>query len=136
MAGIDKNQSPYHALTAGKIIQSERNAQNVSDVIRNQYINPFMVGINSKLVNISSGVPVNNEAAKSILSSHTKGSELYDTFKNSRLKSTLQNFHSTITKKIDTLDLAKSYNKSQQKTKLQQRQQSIGTYLVSFMPFQ
>ena len=58
-----------------------------------------MVGINSKLVNISSGVPVNNEAAKSILSSHTKGSELYDTFKNSRLKSTQQNFHSTFTRK-------------------------------------
>ena len=96
MAGTNRSQSPYYALTASRIIQSEKNAQNVFDVIRNQYINPFMVGVDSNLVNISSGVPINRDAANSILSSHSKGSELYENFRKNRLKSTQQKFQSTI----------------------------------------
>jgi hypothetical protein len=70
MAGLQKTNDPYYQTTPSQIVQSEDNTSSVFSEIRNTFINPFMVGIGSELMNLSSGTAVNREAATSL---HKRG---------------------------------------------------------------
>ena len=59
-----------------------------------------MVGIDSELMNLSSGTAVNREAAALILSIREERIKLYDNFRDNRLLDTQTAFHAPIKKHI------------------------------------
>ena len=95
---------PHHQTTPSQIIHSEENTSSLFSEVRNTFINPFMVGIDAELMNLSSGTAVNREAAASILSIRAEGFKLYDKFRDNRLLDTQTAFHAPIKKHI-RLDL-------------------------------
>ena len=79
--GICKPCRPSQILTTDKL------AQEVIRIFREDYINPFDIGVDkNKPVNISSGKPLKEEATEFLLSCPTIGKEKYKDFVNARLR--------------------------------------------------
>ena len=67
-------------------IKNKHIKQEVIRIFREDYINPFDIGIDKNtLVNISSGKPLKEEATEFLLSCPTVGKEKYNDFVNTRL---------------------------------------------------
>ena len=98
MAGLHKSNDPYYQTTPSQIVKSEDNTSSVYNEIRNTFINPFMVGMDTELMNLSSGIAVNRDAASSILSIRAEGIKLYNNFRDERLLMTQTKFHAPIKK--------------------------------------
>ena len=98
MAGLHKSNDPYYQTTPSQIVKSEDNTSSVYNEIRNTFINPFMVGMDTELMNLSSGTAVNRDAANSILSIRAEGIKLYNNFRDERLLMTQTKFHAPIKK--------------------------------------
>ena len=99
MAGLSDPNTIYKSLRPRQIVNSEVKVQSVTNVIENDYINPFGLDIDQDcLVNITSGVSLPNEMAEKILNQEKKGKELVETFTENRLFSTESKFHESIKK--------------------------------------
>ena len=75
----------YKPLQPSQISLSELNSNSVYNVLRNEYINPFLGTRNDELVNLSSGVPAPADVRDSMLNIHAKGEEQYIEFREKRL---------------------------------------------------
>ena len=74
MAGLSDSDTIYKSLRPRQILNSEVKVQNVTNVIENDYINPFGLDIDpDSLVNISSDVSLPNEIAEEVLNQEKKG---------------------------------------------------------------
>ena len=62
-------------------------------VLEEEYINPFAVDIADQLINLSSGVSLNDEIAEYILSLEQRGKEQRQLFVDERLKVNKKRFH-------------------------------------------
>ena len=66
----------YKPCRPSQILRSEELVQNVIRILMKEYINPFGVGIDKeRLINLSSGVPLNDEATELLSSSPDTGKE-------------------------------------------------------------
>ena len=117
MAGLHKSNDPYYQTTPSQIVKSEDNTSSVYNEIRNTFINPFMVGMDTELMNLSSGTEVNKDAATSILSIRAEGIKLYNNFRDERLLKTQTKFHAPIK---NTNDSTSTMTPQQQRRKLLQ----------------
>lgn len=99
MAGLSDPNTIYKSLRPRQIVNSEVKVRNVTNVVENDYINPFGLDIDQDcLVNITSGVSLPNEIAEEILNQETKGKKLVETFNENRLFSTKSKIHESIKK--------------------------------------
>ena len=100
MTGLSSSKSATNKdLSPTQILKSERNVQNIEKVIQNEYINSFGLMDHhekEKLVNLSSGIPINDSDADKILDMFSTETKFYDSFRKERLKSTDTLFHSSI----------------------------------------
>jgi len=99
MTGLSSSTTASKDLRPIQILKSEKNVQSIENVIQNEYINPFGLMDDrdkEKLVNLSSGVPINGNNADEILQMFSSGNKLYDCFRNERLNSTEIPFHCAI----------------------------------------
>ena len=74
LCGLSTDRGIYKPCRPSQIQTTEKPVQEVIRVFREDYINPFAIGIDrSTLVNISSGKPLKEEAAEFLLSCLTVG---------------------------------------------------------------
>ena len=97
VTGLGENTDSYKPLRPSQILKSEEMVSNVQSVLKNEYINPFEVGLDqSKLYNLSSGLPLPNEIADAIIDIPHKGVQLAEEFRERRLVSKTTLFHSPV----------------------------------------
>ena len=100
-AGVKSKSESYKPLRPSQILKSEKVVTNVINVLTEEYINPFDPIIDSsKLVNLSSGVPVNDCDICDIWSA---GNTAFETFTNQRIYSNTVAFHDPIKRNKVTL---------------------------------
>ena len=86
MAGLSDPNTIYKSLRPLQILTVERKVSKVTNVIENDYINPFGLQVEeNSLLNIGSGVAVNMEIADVIVQQKDNGTELAQKFKEDRL---------------------------------------------------
>ena len=79
MTGLDESSSSYKLLRPAQITKSGEKVCKVMDVLENEYVNTFGINIDkTKLVNLSSGVPLKEEVADEILKAFQICQELAD----------------------------------------------------------
>ena len=97
LAGLGEGTSIYKPLRPSQILRSEELVSKVQAVLETEYINPFGYDIvESQLLNLSSGMPVPDDAADIILKSLETGKTLSEDFKRERLYSQHIKFHNPI----------------------------------------
>jgi hypothetical protein len=86
MCGLGNDLGIYKPCRPSQISKSEKLVQNVLRTLMEEYINTFDVAIDKEsLINLSSGVPLNDEATEFLLSSPEKGKEKRKEFVEKRL---------------------------------------------------
>ena len=69
MTALTESHTMYKHLRPTQILMSEKRVQKIEEVLETEYINPFRLNIDtSKLINLSSGVSLDDENADAILS--------------------------------------------------------------------
>ena len=82
----------YRPLRPSQVLQSEAKVANVIEVLSEEYINPFGTDIPiNKLLNLSSGTPVPDDIATTILEVQERRISVSDTFRKNGLKKDLLN---------------------------------------------
>ena len=77
LCGLSTDRGIYKPCRPSQILTTEKPVQEVIRVFREDYINPFAIGIDkSALVNISSGKPLKEEATEFLLSCLTVGKKI------------------------------------------------------------
>ena len=93
MCGLDDVSEIYRPLRPSQVLQSEAKVANVIEVLSEEYINPFGTDVPiNKLLNLSSGTPVPDDIATTILEVQERGISVSDTFRKKRLEDKLQHF--------------------------------------------
>ena len=89
LCGLSTDTGIYKPCRPSQIIKCEKLVQSTMRVLMEEYINPFDIFLEKDmLINLSSGMPLNEEATDFLLSSPTLGQEdLYKQFVEDRLKS-------------------------------------------------
>ena len=99
MTGVSKPTAIHKSLRPSQILSSEKKVQSVIRVFEKEYINPFGVDLDAKkLVNLSSGISVDENKAEKILSISNIGKSSADTFRKDRLIEKKIPFHDPIKK--------------------------------------
>ena len=100
LSGLNSSTDSYKPLRPSRILKSEKQVSDVLHVLEEEYLNPFDLEIDqTHLYNLSSGVHVQDEWAKEIVSLKQKGEELCEQFKRERLTTSGKSFNgSTIPK--------------------------------------
>ena len=97
LADVKSPDDIYKINRPSQIIKSEKFVQKIHKVVTQEYSNPFHANIDfTRLYNLSSGVPVESEHAKSIIGVKMRGEDLYGTFVDKRIKSSMQKIHDPI----------------------------------------
>ena len=100
MADITCSSTLYKPLRPSQILKSEKLVTNIVRTLKEEYINPFAVELDqTKLINLSSGIPLATEAALDVMSIRKVGEEEYDNFRNERLLKKEKGFHDPIKRK-------------------------------------
>ena len=99
LAGLRKNDTCYKPLRPSQILKSESLVEKVQTVLENEYLNPFDTALEkSKLYNLSSGSPLTDDAADSILKLPGVGDKQASEFLEYRLYAKSVPFHAPITR--------------------------------------
>ena len=86
MTDINCSSTLYKPLRPSQILKSEKLVTNIVRTLKEEYINPFAVELDqTKLINLSSGIPLATEEALDIMSIRKVGEDEYDNFRNERL---------------------------------------------------
>ena len=113
MADINCSSILYKPLKPSQILKSEKLVTNIVRTLKEEYINPFAVELDqTKLINLSSGIPLATEVALDVMSIRKVGEEEYDKFRNERLLKKEKGFHDPI--KRNNLKLFSSGNRKVQ----------------------
>ena len=97
MAGLSEAGLVHKPLRPIQITKADQRVQSVLEVLEKEYINPFSSNIEkSKLIQLSSGVQVEDKVADDILNVFKTGQMLYGTFRNTRLLTQEINLHAII----------------------------------------
>ena len=87
LCGLNTDPGIYKPYPPSQILTTEKLVQEVNQIFREDYINPFDIGIDKNtLANISSGKPLKEEATEFLLSCPTVGKEKYKDFVNTQLR--------------------------------------------------
>ena len=76
----------YKPFRPSQIRKSEELVTTVVRVLEEEYINPFVVDIGDQLINLSSGVSLNDEITEDLLSFEQRGKQKHKLFVDERLK--------------------------------------------------
>ena len=99
MAGLSDPNTIYKSLRPRQILNSELKVRRVTNIIENDYINPFGLDVDKdSLLNIGSAVSLKNDITNNILNQVEKGKKLAEEFTENTLLSTNVKFHKAITK--------------------------------------
>ena len=99
LAEVNTASNAYKPLRPSQILQSEKFVSRITEVLKEEYVNPFDINIpKEKLVNLSSAVPLPDQVAAEILSTRTVGEEQGQRFRIQRLESSEVKFHDPIKK--------------------------------------
>ena len=86
MAGVSHEDGCYKPLQPSRVLKSETLVKEVIRTFEEEFINPFSVNMDStKLFMLSSGVPVADDVAISVLSIKKEGERLAKTFQSERI---------------------------------------------------
>ena len=111
LADVKRPDDIYKMNRPSQIIKSEKFVQKIHKVVTQEYLNPFDANIDfTRLYNLSSGVPVESEHAKSIIGVKMRGEDLYGTFVDKRIKSSKQKIHDP--RKREKIQLFKNTGKT------------------------
>ena len=92
-----------------QISNSEQNVTKVTEVVENEYINPFGLDVDkNSLVDVSSGMSLPEEITDKVLYQRKKGKGLVEVFTNNRLLSSNVKFYKAVTKKDSKTYIVKS----------------------------
>ena len=92
-----KTSCRYVTYSRFDTIKSDKFVHKIHKVVTQEYLNPFDANIDvTRLYNLSSGVLVESEHAKSIIGVKMRGEDLYGTFVDKRIKSSMQKIHDPI----------------------------------------
>ena len=98
IAGLGMANDSYKPLRPSQILKSESLVNQVQEVLRNEYIDPFDHTLDkTKLYNLSSGIPLDVETTKDILDIPNTGVRLAEEFWEKRLMAKTLDFHAPIT---------------------------------------
>ena len=87
MADINCSSILHKPLRPSQILKSEKLVTNMVRTLKEEFINPFAVELDqTKLINLSSGIPLATEAALDVMSIKKVGEEENDNFRNERLR--------------------------------------------------
>ena len=99
IAGLSKNNYSYKALRPSQVLKSEMLVNQVQEVLTSEYLNPFDSALDkTKLYNLSSGLPLDDETTEAILKIPKTGIRLTEEFKQQRLVLKTVPFHAPITR--------------------------------------
>ena len=97
LADVNHSASTYKPLRPSQILQSEKFVTRIIDVLKEEYVNPFGVNVDKeKLVNLSSGIALDDRIAAEILSTRSVGEKESQKFREERLESSQVKFHDPI----------------------------------------
>ena len=97
MAGASHEDGCYKPLQPSRFLKSETLVKEVIRTFEEEFITPFSVNMDStKLFMLSSGVPVADDVAISMLSIKKEGERLAKTFQSERICSKTTLFHAPI----------------------------------------
>ena len=119
LCGLSTDPGIYKPCPPSQILTTEKLVQEVIQMFREDYKNPFDIGIDKNtLANISSGKPLKEEATEFLLSCPTVGKEKYKDFVNTQLRKKGIHVHDPIKRTKTKLLRFKSSSK---KSKTNQR---------------
>ena len=99
MAGVSHEDGCYKPLRPCRVLKSETLVKDVIRTFKEEFINPFSVNTdNKKLFVLSSGLPVADDVAISMLSIKKEGERLAKTFQSERIYSKATPGHAPIKK--------------------------------------
>ena len=97
MSDVNHANDEYKATRPSQILKSEKYVTDLVEVLRNDFVNPFDSNIDKdKLLNLSSGIPVNDDLAEDILKIKDRGIDSYNEFVEKRIKSQAIKVHDPI----------------------------------------
>ena len=97
MSAVNHANDEYKATRPSQILKSEKYVTDLVEVLRNDFMNPFDSNIDKgKLLNLSSGIPVNDDLAEDILKIKDRGIDSYNEFVEKRIKSQAIKVHDPI----------------------------------------
>ena len=97
MSEVNHANDEYKATRPSQVLKSEKYVTDLVEVLRNDFVNPFDSNIDkNKLLNLSSGIPVNDDLAKDILKIKDRGIDSYNEFVEKRIKSQAIKVHDPI----------------------------------------
>ena len=103
ITGLTSETGMYKALRQNQVKRSERFVSKATEVMENDFLNPFSVNLdNNKVYNISSGSDFQGDADE-LLGVWNKGKQLCDTFHKERIYSSNTPLHATIKRQKVTL---------------------------------
>ena len=121
LCGLDKEGESYKPTRPSQIRRSEKLVESVIEVLTEDYINPFQADVEKdKIVCLSSGVPVSQEIADSLLSLENNGKNQYKDFVNKRILTKEIAIHNPIKR-----NPIKNFNTSRRKTVLKGGKKTI-----------
>ena len=86
MSDVNHANVEYKATRPSQIFKSEKYVIDLVEVLRNDFMNPFDSNIDKdKLLNLSSGIPVNDDFAEDIIKIKDRGIDSYNEFVEKRL---------------------------------------------------
>ena len=97
MAGIGDTFDTYKALRPSQVLKSETMVDKAIKVFTQDYLNPFDYNLDkTSLFNLSSGMAIPVDIANELLDIPQRGAKLATAFRDNRIDSTLELFHSPI----------------------------------------
>ena len=96
-AGLGDSDYTYKPLQSLNIVQSNYMLNTLVGKMLEEFVNPFGKELlNSKLYNLSSGIPVQDSVADRILKVFDDGKKCFELFVDERLLSNQKNLHATL----------------------------------------
>ena len=97
LADLDSTSTMFKPLRPSQILQSYKFVNNIIKVLKEEYINPFDVGLDKdRLWNLSSGIPAPFPVAESVVQLRQLGKEACEDFAEYRIEKGEVDFHSPI----------------------------------------
>ena len=97
MSDVNHANDEYKATRPSQVLKSEKYVTDLVEVLTNYFVNSFDSNIDKdKLLNLSSGIPVNDDLAEDILKIKDRGIGSYNEFVEKRIKSQAIKVHDPI----------------------------------------
>ena len=135
LADLNLTDNTYKPLRPSQILKSEKLVSSVVRVLKEEYINPFDADLDKDaLLNLSSGIPIPDDASNEILRIREIGEEKYDDFVKYRITSKDIGFHEPISR--NKVKLFGNFNrkvvvkKSSKEKSIESNRNILGTLLA------